>query len=252
MKPKFPRFQFWPLAALSSAIVLALVTASVGVARDEPVANPQVQPPDQKPLVFSVSIDEEHDLQISYEVRFIETQLNLWREGLEGKLTPAPGSSGSDRWIVDEQSLKAVIKTITEDPATKLASAPKATMFAGQHLVIRAKKGGGQSPPETTIRLCGKPKGSVIQLSVELSEAARVPSRLEPGAPAERSRPLVNDSFDLAAGASLLFSQDRQSTSRKGNDIKSERLILITPRKILLESEEVRIDRDHAASPAKP
>ena len=50
MTPKRPRFQVWPFAAFSSAVVLALVTASVGFAQDETAPGQQAQPPADESL----------------------------------------------------------------------------------------------------------------------------------------------------------------------------------------------------------
>jgi hypothetical protein len=229
----------WPFAALASAMVLALVTASIGFALDQPAPGSQAQRPDQEPLVFSISFDEELDRQISFEVRFIDTEPEVWRNGLKGRWRPLRGRSQTGPWIVDEGSFRLVLDSIMALPSSRMTIAPKPTTFAGHHLIIKAESPvAGRSRPATTLKLCGHVNPQTIHMSVEVSQGEKKPLRQGSGAPADQAGPLINDSFDLPDGSSLLLSLDRANPSAKAGGDHSERLIVITPRRILLGSEE--------------
>jgi beta-lactamase regulating signal transducer with metallopeptidase domain len=253
MKPERPRIPMWSFAAVSSAVVLALVMAFVGVASNPGEAIAQAPPPDQEPLVVSVAIDEEHDCQISYEVRFVETQPDVWRDGRRDKLTHVPGEPGTGPWIVGHDTLKVILKSIVSLPGSTITFAPKATVFAGQHLLFRGQPtAAGQRWPETTVRLCGKPEGSKIRMEVEVSDVLTATWRRGAGAPKKQSRVVIKDAFDLADGSSVVLGVSQLQQPVQASKVKNERLIIITPRKIVLESEEVPSRARQTASPANP
>jgi hypothetical protein len=257
MTPTRPRFQVWPFAAFSSAVVLALVTASVGFAQDETAPRQETQPPAPESLVFSIAI-EEFARQISYEVRFIETEPDIWRERLRGKLKPLADDAKIGRWIVDgKDAFQQLIKSVTARPKSRMKIAPKPTTLDGQHLVIRADTGDdGQIQPGTTIKLCGTILPAAIRMSIDLGDSMNTSPRHGPGAPEEKVELRLKDSYDIPDGSSLVLSLDRLQRFIEKRNVTSERLIVITPTRIDLEAEEARIGRDNAirraAHPEKP
>jgi hypothetical protein len=129
--------------------------------------------------------------------------------------------------------------------------APKATTFEAQHLVIRADtKANGQVKPGTTIRLSGTYLPTAIRMSIELTDPMNTSPRKEPGAPEGKVEVRLTDSYDIPDGSSLVLSLDRLQRFFEEPKVTSERLIVITPRRIVLEADEVVIGRDSAVKPA--
>jgi hypothetical protein len=253
MTPTRPRFQVWPFAAFSSAVVLALVTTSVGFAQDETAPLQQARRAADEAPVISITF-EDYDRQICYEVRFIETEADIWRETLTGKLKPLPNQAKIGHWIVDgKDSFEQLIKSVTAQPTSRMTIAPKATAFESMRLVMRADtKVDGQILSGTKIILWGTWLPAAVRMSIDLSDSMKTSPRQGPGEREEKVDQRLKDSYDIPDGSSLVLSLDRVQRFVEKRNMTSERLIVITPRRIDLD----QIERDNASSragqPAKP
>jgi beta-lactamase regulating signal transducer with metallopeptidase domain len=256
MTPTRPRFQVWPFAAFSSAVVLALVTASVGFAQDETTTRQQTRRAADEAPVISITF-EDYDRQICYEVRFIETDADIWRETLSGKLKPLPNQAKIGHWIVDgKDSFEQLIKSVTAQPTSRMTIAPKATAFEAMHLVIRAEtRFDGQILSGTKIVLWGTWLPAAVRMSIDLSDSMKTSPRQDPGEREEKVDQRLKDSYDIPDGSSLVLSLDRVQRFVEKRNMTSERLIVITPRRI----DRDQIERDNAikassraGEPAKP
>jgi beta-lactamase regulating signal transducer with metallopeptidase domain len=170
MTPPPSRPARWPFAAIPTAGFLALVAATLGFA--EPPAHHQPaqsdtsqvfatdsrvrhpSPPIRERSFFDVNvvparatmvnargpassprrIDENR--QISYEVRIVTTDPQVWRNGLEETLTPIAQDAEATAWILDEPTLGKMIRAYQNTPRTSLVQAPKVTAFERDRAVI--------------------------------------------------------------------------------------------------------------------
>ena len=126
---------------------------------------------------------------------------------------------------------------------------PRPTTFEGQHIVIKADtKADGQIQPGTTIKLSGTLLPAAIRLAVELTEGKTTSPQRGPCTPEERGALRLEDVCDLPEGSSLVLSLGRLHRIAEKRNVISERLIVITPSRIILEDEETRIggSRDQA------
>jgi hypothetical protein len=121
--------------------------------------------------------------------------------------------------------------------------APKATTFEAHHLVIKASmRADGRLQPRTTIKLCGTWLPAAIRMSVDLSDSMNTSPRQGTGAPEEKAGLRLTDSYDIPDGSSLVLSLDRLQRFIEKRNVTSERLIVITPRRIDIH----QIERDNA------
>jgi len=81
---------------------------------------------------------------------------------------------------------------------------------------------------------------------LELTDSGNTSSRQEP-APKEKGELRLQESFDIADGSSLVLSLGRVRRFIENGHVTSERLIVITPRRIEADAEGVRL-----AAPVKP
>jgi hypothetical protein len=58
-----------------------------------------------------------------------------------------------------------------------------------------------------------------------------------------------HDSYVIPDGSSLVLSLDRLPRSTEKHNVASERLIVITPRRIIFEEQEITIGHDRPAAP---
>jgi hypothetical protein len=253
MTPRSPRFRFWPPAAFSLAVVLAVVTASVGFARDEASPGKQTQPPVGDSEVVSIAV-EEQDRQISYEVRFIETEPDAWRQAVKGELKPLSQEAQLARWMIDgKDSLDRLIRSVIGRPTSKITTAPKPTMFEGHHVVFTVDtRVDGRIQPLTTIRLGGMFSPSAIRMSVDLKDSSRGSPRQQSGASEKNVEVRLKDSFEIPNGSSLILSLYRHLRFIDNRNVTIERLVVITPRRIDLLVEEMRNRPDLGPSRSKP
>jgi len=241
MTPAHTRFRSWPFAALASAVVVALVTATVGLAHDEPTQRHQAQPPAPESLVFSIAC-EEWSRQISYEIRFIETEPDIWRHALEGKLKHLANRGKTGRWIVDgKDAFEQLIRWVMVQPRSRMSTAPKPTTYESLHLVIKADAGpDGQSQPGTTITLSGTWLPAATRMSLELTDSGNASPRQEPAAKTENGEVRLQDSVDIPDGSSLVLSLGRVRRFIENRHVTSERLIVIMPSRLQIAAEVVR------------
>ena len=213
----------------------------------------EAQPVSQGPLVFSIACEEFRG-QISYDVRIIETEPDILRQLFDRKPVSNQGKIG--QWLIDGNHSNIVNKIMAR-PTSSMSIAPKATTFEGQHLVIRAgRKAQGPVPPRTTIKLCGMLLPDGVRMSFEVTDPTNRKPQQKPAVQEEEvERPLkesfvLQGSSSLRDGWSLILDLDSPLRSIEKDNVASQRLIVITPRRIILEEEEVTIGHDRPAKPA--
>jgi hypothetical protein len=167
MTPSRPRFSLWPLAALPAAGFLALIAAAAGLADDRPsapAAPPRVansygppyivipardhaRPIDPQIAPFEVQGDPrfygaggpiavDDDRQICFEVRYIATNLDSWREPLGDRLKLIKKEGEVAAWTLDEEAVHDLLVRAQEDTRCNVLQAPKVTMFNGARATI--------------------------------------------------------------------------------------------------------------------
>jgi len=236
MTPNRPRFLAWPFAALVSAVVLALATASIGF----------VQTASEEAPFFTLAGTpltgkEDEARQISYEVCFVEMEPDTWREVLQGALEPLSNQGSVRQWLVGKPVVNPLDQSVMGRPTLRTTFAPKPTIFETQHVVITAStKRDRQIGHNTTIWLGGTMLNASVLMTVELTESMHTASVQKRGVMDEKIGLQLKDSYTIPKDASLVLSLGRRKTFLNGRNVISERLIVIKPREIILDGEEPR------------
>jgi hypothetical protein len=167
MTPSRPRFTVWPLAALPAAGFLALIATAAGLAEDRPsaqVSTPQVsntygapsaghavslttRPIDPLAAPFEVKGDPRWDVaggntvvdddrQVCFEVRYIVTNANSWRDDLGDKLNLIKREGEVAVWTLDEKAVRDLLVQAQGDARCNILQAPKVTTFNGARATI--------------------------------------------------------------------------------------------------------------------
>jgi len=206
------------------------------------------------------------DRQFSFEVRRLDFEAEGWRERLGGRLKPLGKEADARGWLIDGDALSTLLSHLVQrTPKLKSECAPKVTTFEGAHAIICF---GGDKMKETevesTIRdfvrdpkrrlpggllvdLVGRSSPVGTQLSVDLrdSEIPVSPGKREEGRADDgptRAPEFADDlhviSYEIPEGSSLLVSLGHHDLSVGLRSVTRERLVVITPRRILIEREE--------------
>jgi hypothetical protein len=121
--------------------------------------------------------------------------------------------------------------------------APKPTAFEAQHLVIRVDtRVDGQILSGTKIILSGTWLAAAVRMSIDRSDSMKTSPRQDPGEREEKVDQRLKDSYDIPDGSSVILSLGRVQRFVEKRNMTSERLIVITPRRIDLD----QIERDNA------
>ncbi|MFO0890029.1 MAG: M56 family metallopeptidase [Isosphaeraceae bacterium] len=232
------------------------VTESTSAARTEPV-----------PLRGTVPPDPDPDRLVSYEVRRLDFEEGGWRGYLGGRIAPI-GKEGEVRgWLIDEGALLSLFKRLEQRaPKFTAVHAPRVTSFQGAHATVCfglgkmnadevqtamrefSRNRDKRIPGGLFVDLVGtfSPRGTRLSVDLRDSEIPTSPGTRDgvravdgsAGAPAFLDR-RYEGSHDIPEGSSLVVSLGRREQPVGGRSVTRERLVIIMPRRILLEKEEV-------------
>lgn len=155
MTPTRPKARLWPFAALPASALIALLSASLGLAQDPPPGpTPRNLPVVHDGFLKGVNADVTEGAgrregtpapppaprgsgrQISYEVRYIEADADFWRNRLNGRLRPVEGRADDTTWILDQAAISDLLTVIQADPRSNVIQAPRTTAFEGGHATV--------------------------------------------------------------------------------------------------------------------
>ncbi|WP_406696049.1 M56 family metallopeptidase [Singulisphaera sp. Ch08] len=271
MTPIRSRPQAWPIAALLSAVAVALVASSIGFAEEKPSPS---RPPSGPSLEAKQDARSSADTtlvplpvpasppmneavrEISYDVRFIEREPDDWRLQLQGQLTALDQQAGMNGWIIDQSAFFVFIKHMLDEANSNHVQAPKVTTFENAHALIingpgKIQSSSSQTKPILKARAGERKKDAGVQvnvsgmhllkatrLTVEVSEPTLVAGQagpaIDPGAVLVYSK----GKCDVPEGSSLVLSLGNHERQVGPRSVMSEQLIIITPRQIVLNNAE--------------
>lgn len=257
MTPNRPRPQVWPFAALPSAVAVALVAVSIGFAKDEPVPS---RPLEATPTAHlsegtrpAAIPKAESVLQISYEVRFINLEPDAWRQRLKGQLRAVESQADMTGWIIDQPALSVLLNHIQGEATASQLQAPKVTTFENDHAFIdtgpewicassgNTRRTGEDRGTDTGVRVnvggSHLPQG--MHLTVEVSDTTSIPR--QGGEDTFRATTVVRSkgTSDVLEDSSLVVSLGRHAHGSGPRSVMSERIVIITPRRIVLDSANI-------------
>lgn len=255
MTPTRPRFSLWPLAAIPLAAILGLLAASVGSAQDAPdkPAKPADAPapatvPRARP---TIPVEE---LQISYEVRLIHI-----KNGLKDRLDPkgikepkfdqATKDGGTECWIADAMALRALLESAQTEPFSNIVQFPKVTAVETDHAIIwtsdrelkaavnKAKVGIKRplTPGDLRAEFSGKIDPGSIELTIEVQHG------MDGAKDGEVVSKKVKTTSMIPEDSSLVVSLGNRERKLETQTVVEETLVVVTPRRIILEAEEERV-----------
>ncbi len=180
------------------------------------------------------------DKQIAFEVRFVEIEPDTWRDAAKGHLRPLPFEGGVGRWMIDsEASVKELMKMTQAQPTSLVTQAPKVTTFQAQQAVIsigameadmKTLKNGARLELEGTYTKNGTKLNFGLHEILEAAPDAN-------NKPTERIETRLTQIIELPEGSTLLLSLGRRTETLKRGRVTRERLVFVTPRRIILEDE---------------
>lgn len=257
MTPNRPRPQVWPFAALPSAVAVALVAVSIGFAKDEPApsrpleATPTAhQSEDTRPAPVPAIPKAESVRQISYEVRFINLEPDAWRQRLKGQLRAVESQADMTGWVIDQSALTALLNHIQGEATASHLQAPKVTTFENDHAFIdtgpewicassgNTRQTGEDRGTDAGIRVnvggSHLPQG--MRLTVEVSDTKSIPR--QGGEDTVHATTVVRSkgTSDVLEDSSLVVSLGRHAHGSGPRSVMSERIVIITPRRIVLDA----------------
>jgi Zn-dependent protease with chaperone function len=277
MTPLRPRLPVWPFAALPSAATIALVAISLGFAPDEPAPAQDAPPPPAPqgtrteqprpasttpPTITPLETDP-FDAQIAYEVRYLVLEGQPWRDRLQGRVTPCRTESEARGWIIDESALRDLLQNPQGNRTTSVLQAPKVTTFE----FARATLLSDTDPPSlehypaewwhtqnikddsrvarerSRLDLMGAfmPRGVRISVTLRDSDLSKAqednPNAETVRTPLAPGKARYQGAHDIPDGSSLLISLGQYKRRRAFRSVTSERLVVITPQRIVLEPE---------------
>ncbi|SIO67491.1 BlaR1 peptidase M56 [Singulisphaera sp. GP187] len=293
MKPHRLRPQFWPFAALPSAVAVAFVAASLGFAEDDPAPPRTVVRPPAAPQVGRTSANSrsapsipkaELKGQVSYQVRSIDLDADAWRHHLQDRLPSLEQDADGHEWIFDEPTLFALIRHAQAEAKPCLIQAPTIVAYENDRAFVFIKPGwtyygsGGSTARsgEGGILGLGEDEGRRVNitgshlphgtnLQVELFDSTLIPRQAGPERDPKRVsvHKLTNanvvrykGSSDVPDGSSLAVSLGRYTREVGPGAAMIERLVIVTPRRIILELDSegqpvIKSSNKPAASPEK-
>ena len=276
MTPIRTRFQAWPFVALASALAFAFVAASVGFADDKPPEpSPQIVPAvEPQPPAAPRLADRGEIRQISYRVRFVDTPALPWLARLQDGLTPCEPAADARAWLLDDGARDELLKRLNADRATTVVQAPTVTTFEHDYGSIVLGLGSDRvefynplevellekHPKSITrdrewrprVQLAGRCSAQGIQLSVDLRDSmlhelkddrASAPKPETVGSAAEAREVHFKASCEVPTHSNLLISMGSRRRGVGSDSAPVERLIVVTPLRIVVDSKGVpRVD----------
>lgn len=287
MTPPRPRPSLWPFAALPAAAACALVAASVGLAQDRPAPSPEapaeaeradsVTPPtasagparDRSPTPLlgpAPSPREPEERMISYQVRVLHLEPDSWQPVLEGRAGPAPRGGVAAGWIVDDAALKELLAEVQRQKASSVLVAPKVSSYeharatismGGPERGVASPREKGQSPRTADERDAAEGwrvelAGSLLPRATRLSIDLRYASPDDSGPGTIPSEVRYRATWDVPEGSSLVVGLGQHRGRAAGRPVTTERLAVLTPRRILTEAEECAILPAPGRASSKP
>ncbi len=147
MTPTRPRLQFWPLAALPLAAILALVVTVAGFAEDRPsapadlpaTAVPTKPTTDRGPSGHAAVRQgvQSDRLIVTYDVRnFDGLDANSWRNRLDDRLKLIQQEADVTVWVIDDNSLYDLLTFAQGDTRCNVLMAPKVSADEGARAIV--------------------------------------------------------------------------------------------------------------------
>lgn len=280
MTPIRPRAQIWPFAAMPSAVVVALVAASIGFADEGPSPSRTPDSPSLKatqdtrstettppaPVPAPAILEAESDRQISYQVSIFTLEPDAWRQHLKGQVKAIEQQPDMIGWVIEQPALSSLVKHFQGEANSNQIMAPKVTTFENAPALInfgpnlfrissgetrrtaRDRAGDTEKEDGAGVKVAGSHIPQGTRIGVEVSEPKLIPGQAGPASHPESvklpSKPpgstVVHSKgmCDVPEGSSLVVSlgiHERGVGPRSGI---CERLVVITPRRVVLESEE--------------
>jgi hypothetical protein len=211
--------------------------------------------------------------QICYEVRFIDLGAQPWRDVLEGRLKPVEREDGSHGWVIDTPALTDLLKSIQGDPVANVIQSPKVTtlenayamMYFGRvppHTFVERRPGVGPDAEWAPwVKVTGSFSSQGTRLSVDLLDApptadqGKRPDDARGGDPHDQPAPgLVRyrGSCDVPDGSSIVVGLGRHERQVGSRSVAGERLVVITPLRIVLEAGELKAIRPTDEATSRP
>ncbi|MHC5541502.1 hypothetical protein ACYOEI_25050 [Singulisphaera rosea] len=247
MTPIRPRPQVWPFLALPTAVVFALLAVSVGFAKEDPTP-PRDNPIRTNPSVPAAKEDflaADSDRQISLQVRWVDLAEQPWRDRLKDRLKSCGDGADARGSILDREGMAEFLKIIKEDSATDVVQAPKVTTFEGApaHINLgpeeKKKRGGAQpgvaaEPGHSRVEIKGVFSAQGTKLNVDVRDSL-VQCRFNVKEVVFATEEIRYQGIcGVPDDSSLLISLGHYERKVDGKTVKSERLITITPHRIII------------------
>ena len=179
MTPSRPQTRIWPLAALPTAGMIALIAISAGLAQERPNTygppgqydSAQERQPTKRgakntprpddaaalaPHEQAVAAPTPYfatqplpDRQISYEVRFLTFDSSSWRDQVKDRATIGKQADGVSAWVIDTKTLKNLISSshVFQAPKVTVFDEGSATIFTGEKYLSHPPALIAESPP---------------------------------------------------------------------------------------------------------
>ena len=221
------RIGFWPVVALPVAGLLALAISTSGLAQDEPTVKAD-EPPRLEAAAAPISAvgPRMEEPQISYEVRLLGGDGDLI--GLDFDFEVGGNDQQVSIGFLSDLERYLLIGSVSQSSSGWMMQAPKVTSFEGSKASIIFPSGPGLDldgvSPSIGVEVSATIDASrkYIQLSIQLTE--------EDPAAGRRNR---QARVTIPEGGTVMLSVD-DMTDPQGR----QRLMLLTPRRILTEEEE--------------
>lgn len=212
--------------------------------------------------------------EFSYDVRLIEFAERPWRNGLKGQITPPGSGAEASAWILDTEGMDTLMKHFVSDPTAVSIQAPKVTALEGDRatFVFHPDGDGGTGKSvalerdfiekfekfkknfrlgpihftglEIDVRGWFTPRGTRISVNLT-SPTNAITRRNQTNSPKAAAQPSQLDvvgqvhagPLDIPTGSRLLVSTGRFEHRAGARSATRERLVVITPRRIVADPE---------------
>ncbi|CAN5887826.1 hypothetical protein BH23PLA1_BH23PLA1_42860 [soil metagenome] len=241
MTSKSERIGFWTFVNLPVAGLLALAITTSGLARDEPAAKADDAPRFEAKAAAAIAGEPwEEEPMISYEVRLLEVDDLL---GIDFDFEAGDDEDPVLIAFLSELEQLLLIGCVSRSPSGWMIQAPWVTAFEGNEANFRFPREPGLDldgvAPSTSVAVSGTIDAEKIrdyvQLSIRLTEE-------DPGA-GRRDREDAEGRqvrVTVPNGGTVILSTDDPAAV---DPLGRRRVILLTPRRIVTEEEEVPLIR---------
>ena len=246
MKSEPERAGLWPVVTLAAAGLLALAVATDGLAWEEPPARAAVAARPEaaaSPVVRGLADDP----QVTYEVELLEAADPLGLDFVAGD----EGQQQVGLAFLSDVERTLLLRSASRSPSGRLVQAPKVTAFEASRAIIWLPLEEGRDLDEAAAGISVELSGESVDVSGGLDAThVRLSIRLaeeNPGAarpdPEEAGARKVTCTLP-SGGTVALSADDPADAAARGR----ERLILVTPRRVLTEEEQKRVGRPGPAA----